>query len=80
MVSRVAAAMAQLASGRVWVVSAGVFVVLAGLFFASSAPFAVRQVVATCGQPPPVAGQDVKLGCLWTHRDDSGLHCRREVR
>lgn len=52
-VSMVASAMSRLASGRVWIVSASLFVVFAGLFFASSAPFAIPQVAATCGQPPP---------------------------
>ena len=53
MISMVATLTSRLASGRVWILSASVFAMLAGLFFASSAPFAIPQVVAACGQPPP---------------------------
>ncbi len=52
-VSMLAALMARLASWRVWIVSASAFVVFAGLFFGSSAPFAIPQVEAACGQAPP---------------------------
>ena len=52
-VSMLAALMARLASWRVWIVSAIAFAVFAGLFFASSAPFAIPQVEAACGQAPP---------------------------
>lgn len=45
--------MDRLASWRVWSVSALVFVVFAGVFFTSSAPFAVPEVEAICGEAPP---------------------------
>ncbi len=53
LVAMVAGLMARLASWRVWIVSASTFVVFAGLFFGSSAPFAIPQVEAACGQAPP---------------------------
>jgi hypothetical protein len=45
-------AMNRLASWRVWLASAVFFGVFAGVFFASSAPFAVPQVQALCGEAP----------------------------
>jgi hypothetical protein len=44
--------MGRLASWRAWMVSAVVFVAFAGVFFSSSAPFAIPEVEATCGQAP----------------------------
>jgi len=43
----------RLASWRVWIVSAAVFVPFAIVFFASTAPFAIPEVTAICGQAPP---------------------------
>jgi hypothetical protein len=43
----------RLASWKLWAVSAALFVPFAWMFFASSAPFAVPEVQAACGQPPP---------------------------
>lgn len=53
LVARLADLIGMLASWRVWIVSASAFVVVAGLLFGSSAPFAIPQVEAACGQPPP---------------------------
>ncbi len=44
--------MYRFASWRVWSASAVVLVVFAGVFFASTAPFAVSQVEAVCGEAP----------------------------
>ena len=44
---------ARLASWKVWVASAAIFVPFAWMFFASSAPFAIPEVEAACGQAPP---------------------------
>ena len=44
---------ARFASWKVWVASAVFFVPFAWLFFASSAPFAIPEVEAACGQAPP---------------------------
>ncbi len=44
---------ARLASWPVWSASAVVFVPFAIVFFASSAPFAIPEVTAICGQSPP---------------------------
>ncbi len=44
---------ARLASWKVWVVSAVIFVPFAWMFFASSAPFAIPEVEAACGQQQP---------------------------
>ena len=44
--------MDRLVSGRVWWVSAAVFIAFAGVFFVSSAPFAVPEVEAVCGETP----------------------------
>lgn len=43
----------RLASWPVWLASAVVFVPFAIVFFASSAPFAIPEVTAICGQSPP---------------------------
>jgi hypothetical protein len=48
-----AASMRQLGRRRVWIASAAVFLVFAGVFFASSAPFAIPEVEAACGQQAP---------------------------
>ena len=48
-----AAFVARLASWQVWVASAVIFVPFALMFFASSAPFAIPEVEAACGQAPP---------------------------
>lgn len=48
-----AASMRGLARPRVWILSAAAFVASAGVFFASSAPFAIPEVAAACGQQPP---------------------------
>lgn len=45
--------LAWLASWRVWIVSTALFVPFAFVFFASSAPFAIPEVEAACGQAPP---------------------------
>ena len=50
---RFAATMRRLGRPRIWIVSAAALVVFAGVFFASSAPFAIPEVVAACGQQPP---------------------------
>lgn len=44
--------MGHLASWPVWIVSAVLFVGFAGVFFASSAPFAIPEVTAACGDAP----------------------------
>jgi len=44
---------ARLASWKVWAASAAIFVPFAWMFFASSAPFAIPEVEAICGQAPP---------------------------
>lgn len=51
-------ALARLGSRRVWLTVTAVYAVVAGLFFGSSAPFAIPQVEAVCGAPPP----DVRFG------------------
>ncbi len=43
----------RLASWKLWIVCAVIFVPFAWMFFASSAPFAVPEVEAACGQAPP---------------------------
>lgn len=43
----------RLASWRVWIASAVIFVPFAFVFFASSAPFAIPEVEAACGEAPP---------------------------
>lgn len=44
---------ARLATWRTWGLSAAVFVPFALMFFVSSAPFAIPEVTALCGQAPP---------------------------
>lgn len=44
---------ARLASWKLWAVSAALFVPFAWMLFASSAPFAIPEVEAACGQAPP---------------------------
>jgi hypothetical protein len=53
-----ARSMARLGSWRVWLPLAAGYAVFAGLFFGSSVPFAIPQVEATCGAPPP----DMRFG------------------
>ena len=45
--------MSQLHRPRIWMLSAVAFLGFAYVFFASSAPFAIPQVEAACGQQPP---------------------------
>lgn len=52
-IGTLAASMRQLGRRRIWIASAAVFLVFAGVFFASSAPFAIPEVEAACGQQPP---------------------------
>ncbi len=52
-IGTVAASMRQLGRRRIWIASATVLLVFAYVFFASSAPFAIPEVEATCGQQPP---------------------------
>lgn len=44
---------ARLGSWKLWTVSAALLVPIAWMFFASSAPFAIPEVEAACGQAPP---------------------------
>ena len=44
--------MGRWTSWRVWSVSAVIFVLFAGVFFASSAPFAIPEIEAACGEAP----------------------------
>ena len=44
---------ARLASWKVWVASVALFAPFAWMFFVSSAPFAIPEVEAACGQAPP---------------------------
>ena len=46
-------ALERLAAWRVWIASTALFVPFAFVFFASSAPFAIPEVEAACGQAPP---------------------------
>lgn len=46
-------ALERLAAWRVWIASTVLFVPFAFVFFASSAPFAIPEVEAACGQAPP---------------------------
>ena len=48
-----AASMRRIGRPRVWIASSALFALFAGLFFASSAPFAIPEVEAACGQRPP---------------------------
>jgi len=48
-----AASMQRIGRPRVWIASSAIFALFAGLFFASSAPFAISEVEAACGQRPP---------------------------
>ena len=52
-IGTLAASMRHLGRRRIWIASAAAFLVFAGVFFASSAPFAILQVEAACGQQPP---------------------------
>ena len=52
-IGTLAASMRQLGRWRIWIASAAVFLVFACVFFASSAPFAIPEVEAACGQQPP---------------------------
>ncbi len=52
-VENLAASLRRLGQRRIWLASAGVFAAFAFVFFASSAPFAIPEVEAACGQQPP---------------------------
>ncbi len=52
-IGTLAASMRQLGRRGIWIASTAVFLVFAGVFFASSAPFAIPEVAAACGQRPP---------------------------
>lgn len=52
-IGTLAASMLQLGRRRIWIASAALFLVFAWVFFASSAPFAISEVEAACGQQPP---------------------------
>jgi len=51
--SRPSRVLEWLASWRVWIASTALFVPFAFAFFASTAPFAIPEVEAACGQAPP---------------------------
>jgi len=52
-IGTVAASMRRLGHPGIWIASATAFAVSAYMFFASSAPFAIPEVEAACGQQPP---------------------------
>ncbi len=53
LIGTLAASIRHLGRPKIWIASTAVFLVFAGLLFASSAPFAIPEVEAACGQRPP---------------------------
>jgi hypothetical protein len=71
---------ARLATWKLWAVSAALLVPVAWMFFASSAPFAIPEVQAACGQAPPDMRFFTSADGVTQFLDDCGPNGRNTYR